>query len=593
MYYIGFIYLLLLFVIRKKIPGKFKVMLAFVPFVIIILLRFGVGADYFAYQSIYNSMDPKNINASMAIFTDVEILYKLSNIVFRFIGMPYHLFATLLCSVLVYVTLRWLKDISHNFELSVLLYFAMFFLVWGLSALRQGISIVVLLYIFFNGRRDYSLKVKLFATAVMFFVHAGSVIVLFLYLVSLIKWSKKSFLVLLILGILFNFLPIQSLMGYFENIPYLNKILYYIDPVQQSIFSFASVMRIAFFGIVWYNYDSLVADKKNPPVSVNFVLISFIFYFFMMFSSLVASRLSIYGYYMMIFIIPAIVSYQPREVVKRFAYASVLVFSCVSFYKEMTTLIGQTEYRYSMTQLNFETVFEKNYIHFNKGYAMLENVREIESQDTPLRQRVYQAEHVVEAQVNEEDRYLSVYFPNASLYGILNQKGEIVELPTLDVPVDTFGKYTEVIFNPFEFSTRMYRTIGTDQRLEFDQMTQLVKEKAERDLRFGVYWPLSKEFDIQTMKGTQLETLLSLDSVVAAAKISNDYHPNFNYLQIDTSVSRFFMFIDRNNEIKVNKLYMKIEMYNPDKIAVGYTLTEKHYINEFGEIIWIEPIGLE
>ena len=592
MFYLSLIYLIAFLFLGEKIPKKYRFVTATIPFLFIIFLRFGVGADYFAYGEIYYRMDPSNLNNSLKIFPDVELLYRWLNLFARFFGVPYHLFVGILSSVLMFITLKWLEAFDDNFELSVLLYFTMFFFVWNLSAMRQGISIAVLLYLFFNSKKEYSITVKLIASIVMFFVHASSIIVFVLYIISSLKWTKKTLLIALVASIFMNFLPISTLAAYLENIPYLNKILYYIDPVHLSIFSFSALMRFFFFGIVFIHYDDLTRESNLSYKLINFTLLSFISYFFLMFSSLLASRVSVYGYILMVVIIPAILATYPSQKVKRVLFASVFAFSLFSFYKELSAMVDQTEYKYSMHQLNFETVFSSNYNNFNKGYAFAANMRAMNDKETDLDVRVNQKHEKVEAEVREGDTYLSVFFPEEGSFGIINQRGEIVELPSAEVRTKTYLDMVEIIFNPKEFPTIMYRNIGTDTILGFWEMLPFAAERSERDLYFNVHWTYKHPYEVSDLEKTTLGDFVNIGAIQSASLATNDFYPQFSYLNVFTSVSNYIVLLNEDGSLKLDRIFNSVEQYNVDKIAIGYSHNSRYFINEWGEIIWKESIEI-
>src|SRR5690554_3055858 len=200
MYYFSFVYLFVLVLLGKKLNDRVRFALVLLPFIMIVFLRFGIGADYFSYESIYYRIDPNNISQSFASLTNIELFYKILNLAAIKIGIGYHLFVGVIASSLVILTLKWLYDNSSNFELSALLHYSFLFIYWNLSALRQGIVITILLYIYFNNKRQFSNKFKIVSTVLLFFVHASSIIVPVIYVVSLYKWNKRSLMILFLLA---------------------------------------------------------------------------------------------------------------------------------------------------------------------------------------------------------------------------------------------------------------------------------------------------------------------------------------------------------------------------------------------------------
>ncbi|MDN6699383.1 MAG: hypothetical protein L0L04_07590, partial [Staphylococcus equorum] len=72
MLYFSFLYLILLILFRKKNDKKIQFLLVLFPFILIIFLRYGIGADYFSYESIYLKSDPTNIIGTIERMPKIE-----------------------------------------------------------------------------------------------------------------------------------------------------------------------------------------------------------------------------------------------------------------------------------------------------------------------------------------------------------------------------------------------------------------------------------------------------------------------------------------------------------------------------------------
>lgn len=593
MFYISFIYLLLLYLLRKNIPNRYKVILSLIPFIIISFIRFGIGADYFAYQNIYYSTDPSNINASFQLFKDIEPMYMLINLLSRSFGIPYSIFAGLVSSAIAIVTVIWIKEVSGEYELSVLLYYVMFFLVFGLSALRQGIAMAILMYVFFNKDDKFSILQKVLMSIAMFFIHSSSIIVLFIYFISSLKWTKKSLLIVLLIALTFNVIPVGKYLSFLERIPYLAKVLYYVNENSiKAIISFPSTIRIFFFFLLWCHYDRLKETSKNEYRLLKFTMLSLVIYFFTLFSGLLASRISVYGYFLMIVLLPSIMLLHEKKELKTIATVSIIVFSFVSLAKELTTLTYQTEYTLSTYMLNFETVFSKNYDHFSKGYSLVEMIREQESEKTDIENKVYSSSHTLENTINEDDIYLSVYFPNENLYGVINQRGEVVELPTSDIRNNIYKDKIEITYNPYEYQTRLYRTIGTNDVVEYNELLQISQNIALEKANMNRYWFTKVVVAMENLPESFSFEKYDKQYFHGSILYNSPYYPEFNYIKLLGPIFNYNFILNEDYSIKLEKPYQKIVPYNEKRIAIGYTEYSRDYINEFGEIIWTEKLNI-
>lgn len=366
MLYLAFIYLVILVFQGYKYEKKTRFILVMLPFILIIFLRYGIGADYFSYESIYGKVDPNNISGTIDRMPKIEPLYLLMNIFAKKIGIPYHLFSGLFASGLTFLILKLLLDNSPQFELSALLYYSTLFIYWNISALRQGLVVTVLLFVYFNRHYEFTVYQRLFAVAFLSFIHPTAIIVPILYLISLFPWEKIEFYLLLILApifrevvkIIINIIP--------PSLPYLGKIYKYVDYNSIQLISAPSFMRIAFIVFIVHHYVRLLEKYPEYRIMFNFSLLGLIMYFYLPTAMVVGTRTTIFSYYLIILIFPMILSlYKSKEIYTIVLYG-LLGLSFISFYNEINKLVDRSGYKYDIHRLNTETIIQKNRDHFDK-----------------------------------------------------------------------------------------------------------------------------------------------------------------------------------------------------------------------------------
>lgn len=364
--YFSFVYLLILVFYARKFEGWKRFALVLFPFIIIIFLRYGVGADYFSYQNIYEKVNPISLIKTLDRMPSIEPFYLSVNFIAKKIGLSYHMFSGIYASLLTIIILKWLEDNSPYFALSALLYYSILFIYWNISALRQGLVVTLLLFIYFNKRYAFKLWQKLLAVFILFFMHPTAIIVPIIYFISKFKWEKFEFYFLLIAApifremvkILINLIP--------SSLPYIGKIFKYMDYDSIRIISAPSFMRIAFIIFIVHHYIRLIKKYPEYRIMFNFSLLSLIGYFYLPTAMVVGTRTTIFGYYLIIIIFPMILSlYKSRELYTIVLYG-LLGISAISFYNELDKLVDRTAYKYDIHQLNTETIIQKNREHFDK-----------------------------------------------------------------------------------------------------------------------------------------------------------------------------------------------------------------------------------
>lgn len=364
--YLSFVYLVLLVFHGNNYQKKTRFLLVVFPFIMIIFLRYGIGADYFSYESIYEKVDPNSISSTLERMPKIEPMYLLVNVFVKKIGMSYHVFSGLFATGLTVLMLKLLQDNSPHFELSALIYYSILFIYWNISAMRQGLVVTVLLFVYFNKKYEFTIYHRLLATIFLFFVHPTAIIVPVLYLISQFPWEKVEFYILLILAPIFREM-VRIIMNVIPpTMPYLGKINRYIGYDMIEIISAPSFMRIAFIVFIVHHYIRLVDNYPGYRVMFNFAILGLIMYFYLPTSMVIGTRTTIFGYYLIIIIFPMILNlYKSKEIYTIVLYG-LLGLSLVSFYNEIDKLVDRSGYKYDSHRLNTETIIQKNREHFDK-----------------------------------------------------------------------------------------------------------------------------------------------------------------------------------------------------------------------------------
>lgn len=366
MLYLPFIYLFLSVFYVRKYEGRKQFLLVLLPFLVVIFLRYGVGADYFSYENIFEKIEPTSLAGTIEKMPTIEPIYLLISFVAKKVGLSYHMYAGLYASIITILILKWLQDNSPYFELSALLYYSILFIYWNISALRQGLVVTVLIFVYFNKRYEFKRWQRILAVGILFFMHPTAIIVPVIYVISLFKWQKIEFYLLLVSAPIFR--KIIKIIIYLvpPSVPYVGKIFKYMDYDSIRIISGPSFMRIAFIVFIVHHYIRLVKRYPKYRVMFNFSLLSLIGYFYLPTAMVVGTRTTIFGYYLIIIIFPMVLSlYKSKEVYTLVLYG-LLGLSAISFYNELDKLVDRSAYKYDIYRLNTETIIQKNREHFDK-----------------------------------------------------------------------------------------------------------------------------------------------------------------------------------------------------------------------------------
>src|SRR5690554_6699865 len=155
--------LLLVIAFTDKISKKYKILLMSCLMIFIIIVSIGLGTDYFSYHFIYKYTSKHYFDARLA--STIEPAYLLIMKPFQENQIPFGIFSNVIMMVILTINMIWIYRNSNHMEISVLIYFSLFFLVWTMSALRQGIVLAIGSLIFFD--REFRLK-KIYSLTIIF-----------------------------------------------------------------------------------------------------------------------------------------------------------------------------------------------------------------------------------------------------------------------------------------------------------------------------------------------------------------------------------------------------------------------------------------
>lgn len=568
-----------------------QILLASIPFLLIIFLRFGVGADYFSYYNIYYTVDPKNISTSFAELPKIELGFKILVLLGRMLHMPYHLFIGILASVILLFALLWIKDSSPNIEMSVLLYFTTLFLFWNLSAIRQGLVITISIYIYLNENKKFPLWGKLIASALLSTIHVSALIVPAIVLVTHLPWKRNIFIILFLLFPTTRLIFTPRFFTIFENIPQVSKLLLYADYDKIKILSTPFLLRFGIFSVVIFHYDVLKVKFPKSTKLINFILLNMLLYFYIPFSKVIGTRTTIFGYYTLIVVFALILDLYKNKRLYPFALSGLLLFNGVQFYNEVTKQMDRTGYELSINQFNFETIFQKNYKNFSNRFAFnITNDLINKEEADKLKEVNNNRRFFKEATYDSNLTHLSVKFPDGN-YGIINEDGKVVEEPNMKNSVKIFGEYIQERSRPrgeYMYSYNRYRKIGENLPV---QLEEVLPEITTRENDY--YRNQNATFFLTYLENKDVAHYDIFDdfnknTIWKAIKYNHEPSGNLSYLRIMTEHTNYFALLNKDDEMITNKLYSKITPFDETGIAIAYTDYTKEYINSSGTVIWIE-----
>lgn len=309
MFYLAFFVIYLIYLFNNRIPNKLGFAIQMIPMILIITFRFGYGADYFSYALAYDSISGTDVSQILQVYPNMEIGFKFFVHLVKSFGFTYQQFLIIVNSLMLLMFMIPVYKYSEDSSLSILMFYSMFFFVWILSGIRQGVSMslsLLLLITYLKSEKKYSLfqivlNIILFIIAISF--HMASLYVLVLLLVTKINWSRKVHLILFVTSLIVS--QFQIVLFVIKRIPILanSKTLVYYMSGNVNIFDFPGLIRMSLFILVLFLYDYVVEDKFYKKITDIFLVATSV-YFLLKFSELTASRTHIYAFILLLLIVP-------------------------------------------------------------------------------------------------------------------------------------------------------------------------------------------------------------------------------------------------------------------------------------------------
>lgn len=343
-YYLNFIFLLILIILSEyNFTKNVKILFTSIAIFALIIIggaRYEVGADWFSYREIFNTIDDTSI-----FLNGKEYLYLILNLIFSKVGIGFNIFVFIVFLAAFYTKYLYISSFTFNIPLALLIYFLTLFIVLDINGLRQGIAIGILfLAIAPNYKRQFIKFFILVFCASLF--HYTAIVYLPFYFISTFKiYPKRVFLIVLFIFFLTFFVEnilINSVFGRlisaYENLQHYN---YYVDNSETPVvdkFGLAVLSRLIILFIIVRNSQNIKINESLKNLLVNSYIISVLLFLLLSFNQDFANRLSYYFRFVEIILVPLIVHFE-NSLFKKYLY--LFIFILIYFFSFLRIMMIQ------------------------------------------------------------------------------------------------------------------------------------------------------------------------------------------------------------------------------------------------------------
>lgn len=314
----------------------------FTAALLVSVFRYGVGNDYFSYKHLYELFLPNPLDEVQDGVGAQEVGFRFLGAVWKWAGLGYPSFVGLFAVINLLFVAITSRRFSPNPSLTFTLYLAFHLLVWTFSGMRQGVVMAVGVYLLLRAletkyRRDRLIFVVV--SVLLLLIHASAFILFVMYFVGMLDLKRSTIMIIGAGALAIALIPNSLILGVVQVAPLLNRAIPYIDNGGTgSVLDFQGVVRLGLLGAALIFYDTAVRGREINRIIVQLYVFSFVIYFGLQVSELVAARMSIYGRYLDILVFPLILHNLRGASVRALAAVILAAYSFIYLQKEVTFL---------------------------------------------------------------------------------------------------------------------------------------------------------------------------------------------------------------------------------------------------------------
>lgn len=342
---------------RIKIPSVVVKIILF-SLSIVAAFRYGIGADYFNYEELYNNVKTLFQSNFWEYIHHGEPGFIVLLSFFKSLGFNYYSFNIVFSLLIMLLYSKFIIDKSIFPISSAFVFFSLYFMTYPFSSIRQAFVIAIFLY--YSLQLLYNKNFFLYFISILFLslFHYSVIVMLVLPIALKIKLNNYSFLLLFLIGVFF---PIKFVVLNIFSDSFSQRIFHYLFA---GISWNAIIIRIIFaLPIILFLTNDKLKDYPNLHYFKQLYLWGLIFYFFFYNASNMASRISVYLKSIDIILYPVIVYDVSKRINKQLLLAYLFITLIFMFYKNISTQIINSPFLkgvYNVYNYPYYTILNKD-----------------------------------------------------------------------------------------------------------------------------------------------------------------------------------------------------------------------------------------
>lgn len=345
-------------IINSLSRSKYIFAIFFASLWIIASIRFEQGPDYYSYAAAYEALAANPIDEFSKTLFQHEILFRLFGSALKSIGLNYQAYLSVIAAISLFFVGRTCLKYSYYPIFSAILFYSAFYFTWPYSGLRQGLALCIGTYYLIECSQNKQTLKYLLIISLLSLIHVSAIFGVVFYFSMRVKYEFKIQLLLVLTASVIAVITQQATLQILNLIPFSERILFYENSfLTTSYTDFKTIARFIIFLSTLYIYYIAKLRKYDFLVELSAGLMaSFLVYISFKFSEILAAQLSLYGFVLLIIVIPNYVKLNEKLISRYIKYFLALIFAVLFFYKTYTDMTESSK----QNQVNFLVIAQSS-----------------------------------------------------------------------------------------------------------------------------------------------------------------------------------------------------------------------------------------
>lgn len=563
---------------------KLKTLLAAAPAIFVIVFRWGLGNDYFSYEFLYTHHDVSSFSNALRSQTyALEPAFRILIYFFKNLGLSFQFFIASIGLLIYGFFVKWLDDTDLNISLSLMLFNGMFFIVWILSGIRQGLVMAIGTYFFFNKKKKLNLWQSLLLIVILWQFHISAIIYLPLIIVKNIKFNQKSLIAILTFSLIMTFIPYHFILEPFKDTIIIKKLFQY-TMVNNGLMNLADLIRLAFASFILIFYPYFKKDKYMTTLA-NMNIFGFSLYFLFKLFQTASARLNVFTFILIIpLIIYLVYKLEIDHRLQKLLLGFLLVFSLFYLQKDLLYFqvgAGKKTIEPLYKLKTYYNIDYQDYYDFDNQYAFFTYHKNHCLLNKKIKSPL--------SKVNTNKGHIVVKGENGQ-YGVLDDLGQWTIKPQFDKKPKLYG---DILF--FEENEINNQYFDLNKQPLFADKIILAQEKiaalkiTEKEIVAEKAWQTLKEYhDYESHFKNYFPYPQRINDIwIYSYKVPFPY----DILRVAYEEKHYYFILDKDFKIKDQIFFIEEIRFDINNMATSSTFCGDVIINSNGDIVWIKDEG--